>query len=192
MLDDINGIKKNQLAKKAVSDALKNPETYATVLHAILLTCYGEDIYTWPSTEIYQSLKEDFEVWPIEELENKIQAIITAVDTDDFYTDVDTFRAITFSLLTGDPEFDSMSELSLPEVFWAIYEVGINREVEDELSDEVRRLISREIDQEADDSPFDDEMKPSYVTKALSEFKNQLASQLKAVGFTNISLPSAT
>lgn len=185
---EIPEIKKKDINKKAVADALVNPETFATVLHAVLLTFYGEDIYELPSTELYMRLKEDFGAKPCEEAENKIQAILLATDTDDFYEDPTVFRHVTLTLLGGDPSFESFSQLSVPEVFWAVYEVTELNHGEAELSETIKDMIGREIAGEAEEC-IDDETKPNYVIRAMVEFRNDLSRQLKACGFTGFTLP---
>jgi hypothetical protein len=187
---EIPDTKKRDINKKEVARLLADPETFATVIHAVCLVYYGEEIYDLPSNEIYIRLHEDFGTMPCESIENKIQAILMATDTDEFYEDTQSFRHIALTLLGGDPEFESFSQLSLVEVFWAVYEVELNHG-EAELSDSIRSMIKREIDGEADED-FDDELKPNYVIKAMVEYKKALRAQLKAVGFTDFNLPQVS
>ena len=187
---NISETKKRSLNKKNIAAALVNPETFATVIHAVALVMYGDDIYEDPPLSTFLKLKEDFGVQTCEEVENKFQAILLATDTDDFFEDSVVFRHIVLTLLDGDPQFENAAQLNVIELFWATYEVTLNREEEGELSDEIREMIKREIDDEASDE-FDEGTKPNYVLKAISEYRKELGQQLRATGFSDFQLPPA-
>lgn len=186
---DLNQTLRPKLNSSAVKKALLDPETFATVLQAICLIQYGDECYTLPSTELYLRLKDDFGVWPCEEAENKIQAIMLATSTEEFYEDPDFFRSVVHTLIGGDPQLDTLEDMTLSEIYWAIYEVELNHG-EEELSDAIKRLISREVMDEAEEYTGLDELRPNYVLRAVGDYRRQLIEQFKAVGINRPDLPT--
>lgn len=179
------------LNPKAVSAALLDAATYATVLHVILLSQYGEDIYEVDPIELYARLKDDFGVQLPEANEQRIQAILLATSTDAFYDDVRAFVATCNTLLAGDPGFEDMDELSVAEIFWGLYEVELNHG-EEEPCPEIQALIAKEVDEEAEDSTGVEELRPNYVLRELAEHRTNLRKQLVAIGIRDFDLPSVS
>ena len=187
---DLAPFPKEKLNRKAIQKALLDPETFATVLHAVCLIQYGEEIYDLASAELYLRLKEDFGVWPCEECENKLQAIMRATESEVFYEDLEVFRSIVHTLLDGDPEIDTLEDMTLTDIYWAVYEVELNHG-EEELSDEIKRLVAREVGEEADDYTGLDELRPNYVLQGVAQLRQELAAQLRQIGLKDADLPDA-
>ena len=117
---------RDQLRKKVVSPLLEGNNTFATVLHIILLVMYGEDIYTVDPIELYMRLEEDFNCKLDETNENKIQAILIATKTDLFHQDPEVFHTVCNTLTEGDPGITMMDPVTLPEAVWGMFEVEAN------------------------------------------------------------------
>lgn len=188
MFDDGSSLAQHTLDKKAVAAALLDAGTFATVLHIICLKTYGEDIYEVDPLELYIRLEEDFGVRLCEENENKLQAIILSTATDAFYDDDRVFRAVANTLIEGDPGFEELEDLTVSEIYWAVYEVELNHD-EAELSMEIQRLIAKEVDEEADDTPGISELRPNYVLREMAEFRRRLYNQLVKIGIKGVALP---
>lgn len=179
---------KPTLDPKGVAAAILDDATFATTLHVICLVQYGEDIYTVDPLELYARLNEDFGAVLSEENENKLQAILLATSTEGFYDDVRAFQAVCNTLLNGDPGVESLEELTVTEIFWAMWEVELNHG-EEEVSPEIANLIAREIDEEGDDSSDVMGLRPNYVLRELAEHRKSLRKQLISIGVKDPELP---
>lgn len=182
--------------KSDIASLLANPDTMGTVIFALVLKFYGEDIFEEDVLEIYARLHDDFGVWLTEEGENRLNAMMLAVSTDAFFEEPEAFKAVVSSLSEGDiPDLLSVtfSDITLPEVMWAIFEVSLCRGDHDlddgkpldvGLSPAVMRFVDELMATEADDGEI-----PSYE-EYLEEQKHTLVRQLKEAGFDPGDLPS--
>jgi hypothetical protein len=176
------------LKPKEVYLALTDPNTFATVLHTILLSAYGEEIYQTDPVELYMRLEDDFGAKPVEEVENRIQAILMATSTELFYEDPHAFNAICESLCNGDPGIDLLEPLTLPEVLWSVYEVELNHGP-GEMGVSVQRLVQEAMDSEADDPESGSEDTLAYLHSYLEQQRSELHHQLVAIGAKPDALP---
>lgn len=177
---------KTELNKQGVFNALQNPETYATVLLAICLINYGNETFQVEPLVLFQWLKEDFGTELHEDNENKLQAILIALTTDYFFTDLSVFQNICKTLESGDPDLSAENLLAdpatIPEIMWGIYEVALNSEdqIIDNLpfSPQVDNFITKVLDTDVDD--FDDTdialQQADVVKNNVAEMKEQFHS----------------
>lgn len=175
------------LDRKVVYRLLNDNGTYGTVLHAIALRSYGPEIYELDPLELFTRLEEDYGGRLTEEHENKLNAILTLMTTDAFHEEKDAFRAICNALTSGDPGMDLLDELTVPEIFWGIYEAEVNRDSE-ALSPGIQEMIEQAILSEADD-PDEAEDLFSYVFSFLREARAELQEQLRSLGMEAGDLP---
>ena len=175
--------KSANLNKKEVYLALTDPETFATVLHAILIKTYGEEINEVDPVELFLRLGEDFGAEPCEEVENKIQAILTATTTDVFYNEPDAFTAICETLANGEPGMEQLESLTLAEVVWGVYEVELNHPGA-QMSQQVHKLVQQAIEAEAEEAGDYE-----YMFQHLHEQREALKHQLEKLGFKDVHLP---
>jgi hypothetical protein len=165
--------------KEVARKLLEGEDTFATVLHVILLASYGEDFYHADPLEVYSRVQEDFGAVIPEEGENRLNALLMAITTDAFYQSAQAFESISTSLHSGDigdeveGVFDSMT---LPEALWGLYEVKLNREDESTLAPEVDELVIRTIADEGSEQGMD------YVEQHLESMKVDLHTQLSELG----------
>ena len=171
------------LNKKEVFLALTDPDTFATVLHAILIKTYGDEINDIDPVEIFLRLGEDYGAEPCEEVENKIQAILLATTTDVFYNDPDAFTAVCETLANGDPGMEQLEQLTLAEVIWGVYEVELNHPGA-EMSKQVHKLVQQTVEAEAEEAGD-----YQYIFNYLHEQRDALKHQLEKVGFKDVQLP---
>ena len=177
------------LDPKAVAAAILDDATFATVLHVICLASFGEDIYEVDPIELYARLQDTFGAQLSETNEQKLQAILLATSTDAFYEDERAFMACCSSLLGGDPGFEGLDDLTVAEIFWALYEVELNHG-ENEVSPAIRSIIAREVEEEADDSTGSiEELRPNAVLKELAAQRKILVGQLRAIGVRDFEVP---
>jgi len=173
-----------KLNRKEVFKALQDSETYGTVLHAICLKTYGDDLYTMDSIEVYQNLEDDYGTLPHQDNENKIMAMVTAVSTPLFYEDLEVFKATSKTLLGGDPGVidSSFDPPELIEVLWATYEVGLNAEAlpyDRNIENYIEAMLTKE--QAIIEETGEDLM--THNDRVMNELAQELEDQLKAVGF---------
>ena len=174
----------SQLNKKAVYRALADEDTFATVLHGICLTTYGEDVYKMDSVDLYAQLESDYGVWPAEDNENKIQAILSAVSQPYFYQDVTMFQTVCRTLFGGDPGLTDLGvdDTTLLEILWGRYEVEVNAE-DIPMSDAVMEYIEQSIDEEENDMDMSEEDVLTQYERILAERALQMHAQMKDVGW---------
>ena len=183
---------KTELNKQGVFNALQNPETYATVLLAICLINYGNETFQVEPLVLFQWLKEDFGTELHEDNENKLQAILIALTTDYFFTDLSVFQNICKTLESGDPDLAAENPLTdpatIPEIMWGVYEVALNSEdqIIDNLpfSPQVDNFITKVLDTDVDD--FDD---TDIVLQQADVVKNNVAEmkeQFHSIGILEI------
>lgn len=137
--------------------ALGDPDTPAFVLLTIAMWAFGDQVLGEPSegiepmdpAELWAGLNEMFDTWVTEEGENKLNALLLALQGDLFYRDVEVFHSVAQALLDGDlgdlinGKFD---ELSAAEIMWAVLEVELARDDEQgppEFSYGITELINR-------------------------------------------------
>ena len=178
-----------QLDPKAVYRALADDGTFATCLHIICLTQYGEEIYTWDILELLTRLEEDFNVRVTDDNENKLNAICMATSTDIFYEDPEAFRGICETLANGDPGIGMLENLTLPEAVFGLYVVELNHGP-NPLSPGVQAVLDRVVNGEADDSESSGDTEGmGYLFGYLEDRRQSLKRQLEDLGVATQGLP---
>lgn len=183
---------KTELNKQGVFNALQNPETYATVLLAVCLINYGDETFRVEPLVLFQWLKEDFGTELHEDCENKLQAILIALTTDYFFTDLSVFQNICKTLESGDPDLSVDNPLAdnatIPEIMWGVYEVALNSEdsVVDNLpfSQQVDRFIENTLDNDVDD--LDDLNQAVDQSQIIRHNVEEMKTQFKMIGILDI------
>lgn len=185
--------------KKATKELLKDRSTYATVLLAIALAYLpeGEDDMADIDTEVlFTDLEEEFECDIPEENENKLNAAITALNTDLFYRSFNVAKAISLAFHDGDigdiANGNEDEEVEACYLLWATLEVGLINgssfiESIGEFSQSVVNKINEVLDDEAEDKDsevdeIDEVMRDPYYHKYISYNILQLTSQLFKLG----------
>lgn len=116
----------DQVAK---SQAIQNPETLASVIHAIVRQKYGEEAYAWDPLTVYMELQADFGVDPDSVVTDRWSAISVVMTGDSFFKRPEAFLGICNTLADGRPSFDVFNPVETEEAAWAITEVSLNREL---------------------------------------------------------------
>lgn len=109
--------------------ALQNPEASATVIHAILLQQYGEEVYDWDPATVYLEVMADFNADMAPEAVDRWAAMQVVMTSDAFFKRLDAFLAVCNTLADGSPAFGAFNPVTLEEAAWAIAEVALNREM---------------------------------------------------------------
>lgn len=131
----------------------QNPEADASVLTAMLLHKYGEQVLDWDPMTIRLEIQDDFHVSPVDEVMNKICAMQIVLSSDAFFTRVDSFINVCNTLSEGDPFFEVFTPLEAEEVALALSIVAMNRDMLP-FNPTIKRLIKEILKEEGftDDS----------------------------------------
>ena len=168
--------------------ALGEPSTPAFVLLTIAMWAFGDEVLGDPEagiepldpSELWAGLNEVFGTWVTEEGENKLNALLLALQGDLFYRDIEVFQSVCHALFDGDlgdlinGQFD---ELSSVEIMWAVLEVELARQDEDgppKFVDAINDLINQTLLLEPDNHDED-------VGMVRTEYY-QLLDQLREIG----------
>ena len=165
---------------------LGDPDTRGLTIYSILLDRYGptalhgdEDEEAWDPIVLYNQIETDFRItFPVEN-ENRLQAVLTALETDAFYTDPMVFSAICMALGEGDLGDivnGTLEEISLPEALWGLIEVGLLRDDEQTMDPPVAAVMTSLIQEERED-PAD-----SSVVSAVLDTADDLRRELESLG----------
>lgn len=176
---------------EAAAKLLREAGTLGTPLLAIAMAAYGDEVFGNPEKgiepidplELWARLEEDFRASLPDAVENRLTAIISAVETDAFYMDPLIFTSVGLALSSGSlgtlPD-GILEELTLPEAVWAVYEVALVRDDDMPLSPQVLRLFDDIITAEADDNEGDPEGPSNEAF--VRYMKMDLASQMLQLG----------
>lgn len=177
--------KKTSLNKGNIYTLLDDPSTFATTLLAICLIMYGDETFKVDQLVLYQWLKEDFGNNLCEENESKLAAIIAALTTNFFYSDLDVFKSTCKTLTSGDPgAYDTElfnDEPTIPEILWGMYEVALVSEDSSIESDDFSGAVKFYVDKLFKSDILDDEdgvgvVNPeAIIADNVKELRNQLA-----------------
>lgn len=182
--------KKTSLNKGNIFTLLDDPSTFATTLLAICLIMYGDETFKVDQLVLYQWLKEDFGNDLCEENESKLAAILAALTTNFFYTDLDVFKSTCKTLASGDPgAYDTEifnDEPTIPEILWGMYEVALVSEDSsidsDDFSGAVKFYVDsifkndiNDINDTIDDPESVDLQPEAIIAENVKELRNQLA-----------------
>lgn len=198
--------------KRKAAELLAKDSTFAFVLLSIILNKYtGEDDvfpqdYVEEPSLLFKALEEDFSVKLSEDNENKINAALTAMTTDLFYTNRGVFNRIAQTLNTGDPgTLEEENELDACKCMWAVVEVGLITGIPADkagevMSKQVIDMVNNVVDNEAEDKEaqledfdadeldtMDEALAENYYQKHLTANLLELAAQLLHLG-----VPEAT
>lgn len=173
--------------RETAADLFRDPETCGSVILIILLATYGEEIFDLDPLEIYVRIQEDFHATLTEEGENKLNAIMMALSTNAFYEDPLAFRSISSALYDGDIGDlveGSLEDLTIPEILWAVYEVGLLRDEteETEFSPAVQRVMEEEMSNEAEEMDIEEAEVVPHYERFVEEMKMELHQQLRKIG----------
>ena len=187
--------KKSEAAKLLASD-----DAYAFVLMTILLPVFGDDLFAEDSAVLFADIEDYFDCHLSEESENRINAAITAMTTDLFFTNVNMFNAITLAFAEGDigdiPE-GIMETPDVGDMLWAVQEVSLligepkeSEEFQSLFSPSVTNYVSDMIASVAEDleevpddvDSIDEAFDEPYFDRVISENAAQMAKQLYMIG----------
>ena len=108
---------------------LQSNDASATVVHAILRTQYGEEVYDWDPVTVAMEVQADFGCDMSATAMDRWCAMQVVMTSDAFFTRLDAFMNICNTLAEGEPAFSVFNPVTVEEMAWAISEVALNREL---------------------------------------------------------------
>jgi len=178
--------------KSVYAQLLDDDGTQALVILTILLRLFGDAVFGSDDTpqldpaELWADVNEAVGVWMPEENENKTLALITALESDAFYSDPVVFSSVVNALYDGDlgDMINGVFEVpTLTEVMWGVTEVDLARNDDDGppvFSSRIRALIDEIANVESVDM--------EEAENAIAEEINDMFSRLKMIGVTDAQL----
>jgi hypothetical protein len=171
--------------RKEAAELLRDSSTLGTTVLVILLQTYGEELFDLDPLEIYARVQEDFRATLSEEGENRLNALLFAISSDAFYEDPEVFRAVSTSLYDGDLGdlvTGGLEPITVPEMLWAVYEVGQLREDEPDFTAGINRIMDETIADEAEEQDMENVEVLPYYERFLESTKKDLFKQLSSIG----------
>lgn len=166
--------------------ALGDPDTPGFVLLTIVLWAFKDRVFgdadggvePMDPAEMWAEINEVFGTWVPEEGENKLNALITALSSPAFYTDVETFMAVSNALFDGDlgDLVDGVfEEPSVVEMMWATLEVELARDDTEEnppFSSRVAEFVTRKLHEEQEDHTLHADAVNEVFTDMLDQLRD--------------------
>ena len=170
--------------KYKAAELLAKDDTFAFVLISIVLNRYINDEEEFPEEYIeepatlFNDIESDFRIKLPQENEDKINAALTVLTTDLFYTNKDVFNRVAQTFSTGDPgSLEEDNELDACKCMWAIVETGLISGVpldkaSEHMSKAVIEYVNDIVDNEAEDK---EEQLESFEAEELDTMEEALS-----------------
>ena len=105
---------------------LEDRETFGTVLLAILLDSYGTNMFEWEPESLTQQIWDDFNAKMPPINRDKVWSLIVAMTSNQFYLNIEVFKATCDALSNEDPDFSTFNPSDPEELAWGVTEVLLN------------------------------------------------------------------
>lgn len=184
------------LNRSEAARLLEYDDTFATTLMVILLSEYGDEVFTEDPIVIFKNLEDDFRCKLSEETETRINAALMAMTTDLAYVSPHVFKAVALAFTDGDiggiPDGEE-EELDGSAALWTVVELGIlNDDGEDsfdKFSPSIQEMVYKLVKstaadpEELPDDPEElfDASLPFHELRIREDIK-ELQTQLLAIG----------
>lgn len=182
-------VKFEDLNKENIYTLLQDSGTYAFTLLTICLISYGDATFKVDPLVLFQSLKDDFKAELCEENQNKLSAILTALTTNFFFSDLSVFKAICETLTEGDPGvFDpGFDEPTTVEVLWGMYEVNLAYdEKKEDYSESIKKFVESTMQNDVEDYEESGLAEGETYQEAIYDNVAELKQQLIDIGLKDI------
>lgn len=191
---------KPNINKRVAGKLLEGDDAYATSVLALAISLYdGYELYKKDIDVVFDDLEQEYSCELSEENKNKLQAAITLLTTEAFYTRLNAFKAIVLAFNEGDlgglPD-DEDEEIEGSEIIWAVFEAGLmdNSNIDEmsgSFSESISSYISEVVSNEAEDLeevPDDvdtiaEMLDTDYYMDCIKKNCVLLAQQLSELGF---------
>lgn len=187
------------LNRSKAQELLESPDTQALSALAAAASLIGDDILDEQGQpcleeELTEMLKAEG-TNPADVTITRICGLLYAVSGDEFLEDPDHFQRMVGAVVEGDLfSYEDEEPPSIPDVFWALYQIGLT--VEDDLVSELGPRVQRYLEKLAEDEAEDvaglqdvlslegsspEDLQP-YADQLLIFRRTKLASELRDLG----------
>lgn len=119
-------IPRTELQRKRHIEYIKSPEALGTGLLGIVLNAFGAEALEWEPDTIVMELVDRFGVEVPDENRDKLFALMTALNTDQFYVNPLTFTYICQALNGDAVDFETFNPPDPEDLAWGVTEVLLN------------------------------------------------------------------
>jgi len=135
---------------KILASMLVDKKSIGTTLLVGLLDRFGTDMFSWDPDTLTLEVRSEYGVHMPAVNRDKLNALITCITTNMFYSNLDVFLQTCRSLSGSEAEFEQFDPADTAEVAWGITEVFLvdPPETKDKLNAEIRSYIGMKLDEE--------------------------------------------
>lgn len=137
-------------SNRTIAQFLADPDSYATVLLAILIDCYGTEAVGWDPSTIRLELQDDFQLQLPQVNFDKLMAAISVLTSDEFYQRLSRFIPIC-NVMSGSEYTPGLFDpADAYECAWGLTEAMLISppESDEPFADDIRRYIGKVLDEE--------------------------------------------
>lgn len=136
----------NQLTREELRTVFESSDTYAsTMLIALADMERSLDFMTWDPEALYEEIRTRLQAVTPQDNMDKLHALMLALTTDVFYTDVDAFINICNALAGEGADFKTFDPAEVDEMAWAVTEVLLNDPPDRNETEAIENPFSLEI-----------------------------------------------
>lgn len=138
---------------KRLREIISHPSTLGTVLHAICLRAFDVEMYEWDPDALAMEIKDEFGVEAHPAGLTRLNALISSLVSESFYTDWIAFAAVCSGLCSEDGEIDLDGQIPAACLAWGVTEVLLNDSTPGRWSPEVARYAGTILTEEGISTP---------------------------------------
>lgn len=140
---------------KILAGMLSDKESIGTTLLIGLMDRFGTEMLNWAPETLTKEVHSEFGVMIPAVNQDKLNALVTCLTTDMFYSNLDVFLQTCRSLSGTEAEFETFDPADSHEMAWGITEISLvdPPEKTDRFNDEIRSYIGLKLTDEGLTSP---------------------------------------
>lgn len=139
-----------QTAKAAFSKVFEDPGTYASTMLVACMDITGTaEFMNWDPESLKADIKDSIGHSISQRNSDKLQSLLLAITTDQFYRSLESFIAICNGLTGAGVDFRSFDPATVEEMAWAATEVRLNESKQpSDFNDEIKVYVGIEAARE--------------------------------------------
>lgn len=139
-----------QTAKTAFAKVFEDPSSYASTLLVAAMDIFETaEFLNWDPESVKADLRDSISVTLPQRASDRMQALILALTTDQFYRSLESYIAICNALTGAGADFRSFDPATVEEMAWAVTEIRLNEDkMPSDYSDEIKTYVGIEAARE--------------------------------------------
>lgn len=143
----------SQSYRTELKRVFEDPETYASTMIVALVDRLGVEFFTWDPNTIKLELSALYQAEAPAENLDKLNAMLLAITTNQFYVSLESFTNICNALVGYGVDFRVYDPAELDEMAWGVTEVGLMAPPEQDdlaeaFSEEIRYYVGQRAQEE--------------------------------------------